>query len=321
MKVVVIALSIFYLIANASDLASIYRTNGLKSVEQEIEQILAQKSYWIDKLKDLNTDYGYYESVEYLLKCNKSNPDLQLYKRVDKNGFEKQTTISALIGKNPGDKFKEGDKKTPVGIYRLNKKLTSLDQFYGPLAYVTNYPNTFDKIRGKNGSGIWIHGLPLDGKRESATKGCIAINNEKLKSLEKSFNFKNSRLIINENEDKMITQDEIATILSSLFAWKNAWKYDNLDEYLSFYNENFKHSNGKNLDKFKKYKKRVFAQKQNKTIRFSNITVMPYPSKLENGLFLIEFDELYKSNRTHFKGLKELYVTLVDNKFSILTEK
>ena len=321
MKLVVGAILLLLSNLNATDLASAYRQGGLKSVEVEIEKTLSTKDYWLNKLSDTNVDFGYFESVEYLLTCNKSNPDLQLYVKNSAKGFEKKETISALVGKNQGDKFREGDKKTPVGVYRLNKKLTSLDQFYGPLAYVTNYPNTLDKTRGKNGSGIWIHGLPLDGKRESATKGCIAVNNEKLKNLEKSFDFKKARLIIDEKSTKSVTREEVSQLLSSLFAWKNAWKYDDLDTYISFYNKDFKHSNGKKLKSFTNYKKRVFNQKQKKTIRFSNISIMPYPGLNEEKIFLIEFDELYHSNKTHFQGLKELYVTILDKKFSILTEK
>ena len=321
MKSIVTILIILVYSLSATDFASTYRDAGLKSVEKEIEKTLASREYWQEKLINTDIKHGYFEKIDYLLKCDKSNPDLQLYARNSKNSFEKQVTISALVGKNQGDKFKEGDKKTPVGVYRLRKKLTALDQFYGPLAYVTNYPNTLDKTKGKNGSGIWIHGLPLDGKRESATKGCIAINNDKLKNLEKSFNFKNARLIIDESNQKSITVDEVSILLSSLFEWKNAWKYDDLSTYISFYNKNFKHSNGKKLKKFTNYKKRVFSQKQNKTIRFSNISIIPYPGISKEKIFLIEFDELYHSNRTHFEGLKELYVTLKNKKFSIMAEK
>ena len=45
-----------------------------------------------------------------------------------------------------GKKEFEGDKKTPEGSYDLVQKRTGLDQFYGPLALVTSYPNNFDQI-------------------------------------------------------------------------------------------------------------------------------------------------------------------------------
>jgi len=321
MKLIIGVIFLLLTTLNATDFADIYRKSGLKAVEVEIEKTLSSEEYWLNKLSNTNVELGYFESVEYLLRCNKLNPDLQLYVKDGSNGFKKLETISALVGKNQGDKFKEGDKKTPIGVYRLEKKLTSLDQFYGPLAYVTNYPNTLDKTRGKDGSGIWIHGLPLDGKRESATKGCIAINNEKLKNLEKSFDYKKARLIIDETKTNSVTLEEISQLLSSLFAWKNAWKYDDIKTYLSFYNKDFKHSNGKELKSFTKYKKRIFKQKQKKTIKFSNISIIPYPGLDDRKIFLIEFDELYSSDRTHFKGLKEIYVTISDKKFSILTEK
>lgn len=34
-----------------------------------------------------------------------------------------------------GDKFTEGDKKTPNGVYELTQKKTDVDGFYGPFAF------------------------------------------------------------------------------------------------------------------------------------------------------------------------------------------
>ena len=97
-------------------------------------------------------------------------------------------------------KKKEGDLKTPLGIYELTKKISKLDSFYGPLAFVTSYPNIYDKFRGKNGSGIWIHGLPTEQKRDEFTKGCIAINNSNLETLDKYININSTMLIINSSK-------------------------------------------------------------------------------------------------------------------------
>ncbi len=63
--------------------------------------------------------------------------------------------------------------KTPEGVYELTSKLTKLDSFYGPLALVTSYPNTFDKAMNKKGHGIWIHGMPLDEKEKSLLKDVL----------------------------------------------------------------------------------------------------------------------------------------------------
>lgn len=121
-----------------------------------------------------------------------------------KNGddFKKISKDNMIIGEKAGDKYLEGDKKTPEGSYDLVQKRTGLDQFYGPLALVTSYPNNFDQSLNKKGHGIWIHGMPLNGDRENYTQGCLALNNEKLKELEKNIDYKKTVLITSGDEFK-----------------------------------------------------------------------------------------------------------------------
>lgn len=70
------------------------------------------------------------------------------------------TTVPCSTGANNGDKFSQGDEKTPEGIYFLTKKIHRPLDFvlYGNLAYATDYPNPIDKLFDKDGGGIWLHG-------------------------------------------------------------------------------------------------------------------------------------------------------------------
>lgn len=92
----------------------------------------------------------------------------------------------SIHGENEGDKQVEGDLKTPEGVYFVRGKIqVPLDfEMYGNHAYVLNYPNPIDILRGKTGGGIWIHskGNPIAGQR---TQGCVAIDLEDIKSLDK----------------------------------------------------------------------------------------------------------------------------------------
>lgn len=106
----------------------------------------------------------------------------------------------------------------------LTKKLTKLDQFYGPLALVTSYPNTFDKALNKNGHGIWIHGMPLNEEREKFTQGCIALDNEQLQVIDKSIAHEKSILLISDEHLPKTSKEEISTILAAIYKWREAWK-------------------------------------------------------------------------------------------------
>jgi hypothetical protein len=99
---------------------------------------------------------------------------------VVKMGPEKARIVErfdASLGEMFGDKLKEGDKRTPDGVYKVIaiEEGEKLPRYYGPRAFVLNYPNSLDRKFGKTGSGIWIHGSGL-GKRTPNTRGCVELN-------------------------------------------------------------------------------------------------------------------------------------------------
>lgn len=309
--------TLFFNHLNAQDIVDIYRTQGLKSVEKYIQEQLKNKNYWKEHLEGRDLSNGYYESLRYIIKCQKDMKNMDVY---DTSRDKKLFTTSVFTGEKDGDKQKEGDLKTPVGAYLLSQRITKLDPFYGPLAITTNYPNIFDKVQGKTGSGIWIHGLPEDEKRDEFTKGCIALDNQKIKKLDKTINIDNSVLIISEHKFPRASKEDITIILSDIFKWRDAWKNSDISRYISFYNESFKRSNGQNLSEFKKYKTRLFKKEENKTIRFSNINIIPYPNSRNKKLFKVVMDEYYAAGAYRFEGKKELYIEIKKDKISILTE-
>ncbi len=299
------------------DLIELYRDKGINAVEKMIENELQTKSYWNERFKKDNVSQGYYESLEYLIKCNKDFKDISIYDI--KNSKEIMNT-SVFVGKNIGDKQKEGDLKTPIGTYSLTQRLHKIDPFYGSLALTTNYPNIYDRSKGKTGHGIWIHGVPKDKKRDEYTKGCIALENNDIEMLDRAISFKNTALQISKGNTEKVSKDDISLLMSSLYKWKDAWKKSDIHKYLSFYDKKFKKANGKNFAYFKEYKKRVFNRHEKKIIKFTNINIIPYPNVEDKKMFKIEMDEYYKTNSHKFNGKKTLYVEIINKKLSILTE-
>lgn len=302
-----------------ADLINLYRTMGIDEVKKEIERQLKTKEYWNSYLQNIDVTYGYYETKKYVIVADKMSKKLELFKKEDKK-FLKLLTQNMISGEKSGDKYTEGDLKTPVGAYRLTRKLTKLDQFYGPLALVTNYPNTFDKSLNKDGHGIWIHGMPLDETREDFTKGCIALENDNLLSLDKNIDFDESVLLISENSVEKVTKEEMSRVLSFIFSWTDAWRNSDIDEYLSYYDDDFKRANGQNFKAFKKHKRYIFSRNEKKTIEFTNINIMPYPNSLNKKMFKIVMDQHYKTKSYFYEGIKELYIQVKDDKILILSE-
>lgn len=304
----------------ANDLVDIYRLEGISAVEKKLDESLKKKEYWNNYLKNKNIELGYYESKKYVILTQKEKAELSLYK-IDNHNINLLTTNSVILGENLGDKFLEGDKKTPEGVYDLTSKKEKLDQFYGPLALVTSYPNTFDRSLNKKGYGIWIHGMPLENtQREEFTRGCIALDNDKLQELDENIDLSKAVVLTSNKEFVKAKKDEMSLILSFIFQWKDSWKYSDINKYLGFYSEEFKREDGSDFDFFSKYKKRIFLKKEKKTIKFSNINISPYPNSLNKRMFKIIMDERYVSPAVNFKGKKELFLEIVNNEVKILAE-
>ena len=120
---------------------------------------------------------------EYLLAADKSR---KLLFQVETKGVSPSVTrqFDCIHGRLEGDKQKEGDLRTPEGVYFITHKITQKLDFmeYGPHAFNLNYPNPADRLRGKTGSGIWLHskGQPITGL---TTRGCMAIDQYELTDL------------------------------------------------------------------------------------------------------------------------------------------
>ncbi len=301
----------------AEEVITLYKSGGKKLIEKEAHHL----SYWSTLLLEKDLRFGYFERTLSLLTCSKEKGSLELYAPDAQKRLSLKKRYNAFTGKNAGDKMVEGDLKTPIGVYTLTEKKKRVDPFYGPMAFVTSYPNLYDRVRGKNGSGIWVHGVPTNGTRDAFTRGCIAINNDDLIQLDQNINPSNTLLIIDSAPKKPIDSASYSAILAGLYQWKYAWTYNDLDTYLSFYDPSFVRYDGMTFNRFKSYKARIFAKDETKTITFNNLNIIPYPG-VKTNVFMVTFDQVYVSDSYRHEGAKSLLIALNGDKtISILTEE
>ncbi|EEC5844021.1 murein L,D-transpeptidase [Campylobacter coli] len=308
----------------ASDLVKIYLNQGLDAVGVAIEKELTNKDFWLDEIGDRNISLGYYDDDVAIVLTNKTDKILRIYSYSDgkiKQDFEQKAIITGLMG----DKQVEGDLKTPVGFYELGRKFNPGDPYYGPFAFATTYPNLLDKVQGKTGGGIWIHGYPLDGTRldEFKTRGCIALFNENLEEFAKVVQDKKVFAMTEEKEKVRAKKEDIAALLADLFAWKLAWTDSDINTYLNFYDEKqFKRFDKMKFEQFASMKKSIFSRKEDKKIKFSDINISPYPNVENETMYRISFYEDYYTKNYQFKGDKILYVKIDSKgKMKILAEQ
>ncbi|ECR2326442.1 murein L,D-transpeptidase [Campylobacter coli] len=308
----------------ASDLVKIYLNQGLDAVGVAIEKELTNKDFWLDEIGDRNISLGYYDDDVAIVLTNKTDKILRVYSYSDgkiKQDFEQKAIITGLMG----DKQVEGDLKTPVDFYELGRKFNPGDPYYGPFAFATTYPNLLDKVQGKTGGGIWIHGYPLDGTRldEFKTRGCIALFNENLEEFAKVVQDKKVFAMTEEKEKVRAKKEDIAALLADLFAWKLAWTDSDINTYLNFYDEKqFKRFDKMKFEQFASMKKSIFSRKEDKKIKFSDINISPYPNVENETMYRISFYEDYYTKNYQFKGDKILYVKIDSKgKMKILAEQ
>ncbi|EAH7549014.1 murein L,D-transpeptidase [Campylobacter jejuni] len=324
LKRLALLITLSSLMLHASDLVKIYLNQGLDAVGVAIEKELTQKDFWLSEIGDKNISLGYYDDNVAIVLTNKTDKILRVYSYEDgkiRKDFEQKEIITGLMG----DKKIEGDLKTPVGFYELGRKFNPGDPYYGPFAFATTYPNLLDKVQGKTGGGIWIHGYPLDGSRldEFKTRGCIALFNNNLEKFAQVVQDKKVFVMTEEKEKIRAKKDQIASLLADLFTWKLAWTNSDTNTYLSFYDEQeFKRFDKMKFEQFASMKKSIFSRKEDKKIKFSDINISPYPNLENETIYRISFYEDYYTKNYQFRGDKILYVKIDSKgKMKILAEQ
>ena len=116
------------------------------------------------------------QSTRHVIAVDASRARLYLFE----NGAHGMKLVSdhyVSLGKLGVDKQEQGDQRTPLGVYFITSRLDSqqLQDFYGTGALTLNYPNEYDRRRGKTGSGIWLHGVPSQNfaRTPQSTEGCV----------------------------------------------------------------------------------------------------------------------------------------------------
>lgn len=229
---------------------------------------------------------------ERLVAVDKESQTLIVFER--KSPLREVRRFPCTTGQLTGDKLVEGDMRTPEGVYFIGPKInrTLNWDLYGNLAYSLNYPNPIDKIKGKTGSGIWIHGrgkefLPRD------TLGCVALKVPDMLNVSKEFEFGIPVVIARDVEwtPEPGEADRVARELADkLQSWAEAWEGES-DAFFQYYDSALMSvSEGSAFNNFVSHKKNVFAAKPWIHVMVDNIRAVPGPD-----YWVTWFDQYYRT--------------------------
>ena len=194
------------------------------------------------------------------------------------------------IGRNGIEKLREGDKKTPLGVYhvtgnlprdQLTKIYGTQSALYGDGAFPINYPNEWDRRRGRNGHGIWLHGVPFDtySRPPRASDGCVALTNEDLLTISKHVQVGVTPVIIAQDVEWVEAGSVKTTrnaLQQSIESWRRDWESRDTDQYLRHYSADF--AVGKqDLAAWAAQKRSVNADKSWIKVRVDQVSMFLYP--------------------------------------------
>lgn len=248
---------------------------------------------------------------KHIIVADMTNGRLYLYK--NKNGKPQLIRDYYLtIGAAGFGKEVEGDNRTPVGVYEINKYIEgkALPDLYGKGAFPVNYPNRYDRFLKRTGYGIWLHGTPSSTYARSpwASEGCFVLSNDDLLDIAKYISVDERTPVILSDSIEWLDEAQLekrnASYLSVINQWKTDWEKLDLEAYLEHYSvSNFNLGAGN----YKAWAKRKYNVNKAKTFVQIDLDIKSlflYPGE---DMFVVKFKQRYLSNNYSTESNKEQF--------------
>lgn len=228
------------------------------------------------------------------------------------------------LGKRGMEKTREGDQRTPVGVYHVvgNLPRNKLTDFYGAGAFPINYPNAWDRLMGRNGHGIWLHGTPPDtySRPPRASDGCIVLANPDLEQVGRHVQIGLTPVIIADEiqwSSPAAVDEDRKALAHAIDAWRSDWQSRDAARYLSHYSRHFR-ANGQGYAAWAARKQKINSGKSWIKVGISDLAMFRYPS--ERDFAVVSFDQNYRSNNLSNMIRKVQYWAKENGSWKILYE-
>jgi murein L,D-transpeptidase YafK len=227
-------------------------------------------------------------------------------------------------GKLGSEKVREGDQRTPVGVYHVTANLPrqKLTDFYGSGAFPISYPNDWDRRMGRNGHGIWLHGTPSDtfSRPPKASDGCVVLANQDLNALAENLQVGLTPVIISNSIEWLSLDDwqaERKSLLGMIESWRQDWESRDTDRYARHYSGKFTSDNA-DYRAWMEQKRKVNAGKTWIKVGIDNVSMFRNPGKEEH--VVVTFEQNYQSSNLTNVMKKRQYWIKEDGRWKIVHE-
>ena len=232
------------------------------------------------------------------------------------------TDFYISLGKNGVEKRREGDQKTPLGVYTIVSAKEKLPDFYGPGAFPISYPNEWDRLQRRNGYGIWLHGTPSEtySRPPRATDGCVALTNDDLRRLARYVDVGRTPVVISEGVEWAPPErweGGRREFMAAFERWRADWESLDTARYLAHYSPRFR-SDGRDFAAWSAQKRKVNAGKAWVKVGISDLSLFAHPDN--DGMLVATFTQDYRSSNLSNRTVKRQYWSRDQGRWRVVFE-
>ncbi len=145
-------------------------TGGLEDIAPKSEKALPERI--VNQMKAR----GMSRTSPIMVRIFKEESTLEVWKRKDNGRFDMIASyeICKWSGKL-GPKFTEGDRQAPEGFYTVNQHQMNPNSSYH-LAFNIGFPNTYDRVHGRTGQHLMVHGA-------CSSSGCYSMTDPQIEEI------------------------------------------------------------------------------------------------------------------------------------------
>jgi murein L,D-transpeptidase YafK len=261
------------------------------------------------------------DSMGYTFIVDKRHQKMFLVKSPAPAALKIINEYKITTGRKNGDKEREGDLKTPEGVYYISGRVpeSKLTPKFGPIAFTLDYPNFVDRLQKRNGSNIWIHGRD-EAIKDFLTEGCISLENGQVLSLKKYIVLTQTPIVILDDLSDYTTeaagyQTAVENWSAFTNGWAESWDSGAIPEYCDYYAPGYRDEGGRNLRQFRAYKTELENRYKWKKVAVDRISVLVSDHEAH-----VSLRQRYLSPTFYSEGEKRLVLVPVKSEWKIIKE-
>ena len=189
-------------------------------------------------------------------------------------------------GKLGTSKAKEGDQKTPLGVYYITSRVAGyrLPDFYGVGALPLSYPNEWDKLQGREGSGIWLHGTPSTNysRPPLSSDGCVVLTNPDLRQVYAGVEVNKTPVVIARDAEFVPRQQveaERGQAQAMVEHWRAAFELQDAEQLRRYYASGFRSEQAETLDDWLARQQKGIQHLNKPTLALRELSLFRYPGE------------------------------------------